>query len=353
MTGRVRIGLAGLGRMGRIHAASLSGRCPSAELACVYDADQAAARQLASELGVPSAGSYDDMLASGSVDAVAIAVPTQAHAELCLRAARAGKHIFCEKPISLDRQASVGVIDAAQAAGLVFQVGFHRRFDPDWAAAVDRIHAGELGEVYLFRTSLRDMTPPKPEFLAHSGGFFVDVTIHDLDTARWMAGEIVEVSAHGTAVSDPGFAEIGDIDTAVVVLRFASGALGVIDDSRAAGYGYECSTEVMGSRATVRVDHPQYRHYQWLTPGRASHDIARDFEQRYPQAYAEELDCFARCVRDGLPSRVTGYDALAAFDLARAADLAWRSGRTIRVEPQQAGPGVIYQVPDEAARPRR
>ncbi len=351
MTGRVQIGLAGLGRMGRIHAASLSARCPSAQLACVYDADRAAARQLGDELGVAAADSFDDMLASGSVDAVAIAVPTQSHAELCLRAVRARKHIFCEKPISLDRQASIEIIDAAQAAGLTFQVGFHRRFDPDWAAAAARIHAGELGDVYLFRTSLRDMIPPKREFLAHSGGFFVNVTIHDLDTARWLAGEIVEVSAHGTAVSDPGFAEIGDIDTAVVVLRFASGALGVIDNSRAAGYGYECSTEVMGSRATVRIDNPQYRHYRWLTPGRASHDIARDFEQRYPQAYVEELDGFARCVRDGLPPRATGYDALAAFDLAQAASLAWRSGRTVRVEPQQVGPGVIYKVPDGPAVP--
>ncbi len=234
------------------------------------------------------------------------------------------------------------------AAGVTFQVGFHRRFDPDWAAAADRIRAGDLGDVYLFRTSLRDMTPPKPEFLAGSGGFFVDVTIHDLDTARWMVGEIVEVTAHGTALSDPGFAEIGDIDTAVVVLRFENGALGVIDDSRAAGYGYECSTEVMGRNATVRIDHPQYRHYEWRTPGWASHGLARDFEQRYPLAYAGELESFARCARDGQPPAVTGYDALAAFDLAQAASQSWRSGRTVRVEPQRTGPGVVYQVTQES-----
>jgi myo-inositol 2-dehydrogenase/D-chiro-inositol 1-dehydrogenase len=346
VTPRVRIGLAGLGRMGRIHAANLSGRCPSAELACVFDADAGTARQVAEQFGVPWAASFDDILADGTVDAVAIAAPTQAHAGLSVRASQAGKHVFCEKPISLDRPATAETIEAVTAAGVTFQVGFHRRFDPDWAAAVDRIRAGDLGDVYLFRTSLRDMTPPKPEFLAHSGGFFVDVTIHDLDLARWMVGEVVEVSAHGTAVSDPAFAEIGDIDTAVVVLRFGNGALGVIDNSRAAGYGYECSTEVMGRKATVRIDRPQHRHYEWRTPGWAAHELPRDFEQRYPEAYAAELEAFARCVAGGLPPKVTAYDALAAFDLARAADRSWRCGRPVPVEPQRTPAGVIYKVED-------
>ena len=131
---------------------------------------------------------FDEILADGTVDAVAIATPTQAHAGLSVRASQAGKHVFCEKPISLDRRTTVEAIETVLAMGVAFQVGFHRRFDPDWAAAVDRMRAGDLGDVYLFRTSLRDMTPPHPEFLAHSGGFFVDVTIHDLDSARWMVG---------------------------------------------------------------------------------------------------------------------------------------------------------------------
>jgi inositol 2-dehydrogenase len=344
MTSQLRVGLAGLGRMGRIHAANLSARCPSARLACVFDANPDVARQVGEQFEVPWTQSYDDICTDPSIDAVAIATPTGSHAELSIRASQAGKHIFCEKPISLDRQATLDTIEAVQAAGVTFQPGFHRRFDPDWAAAVDRMRAGELGDVYLFRTSLRDMIPPKVEFLANSGGFFVDVTIHDLDTARWMVGEVVQVSAHGTALSDPRLAEIGDIDTAVVVLHFENGALGVIDDSRAAGYGYECSTEVMGRKATVRIDHPQYRHYEWRTPGWAARDLVGDFEQRYPWAYAEELECFARSVRDGVPPQVTAYDALAAFDLAQAADRSWRSGQPVRVEPQRTAPGVIYKT---------
>jgi inositol 2-dehydrogenase len=343
---RVRIGLAGLGRMGRIHAANLSGRCPTAELAAVFDADAGAARQASEQFGVPAAGSFADLLAEPSIDAVAIAVPTAAHAGLCADAARAGKHIFCEKPVSLDRAETVAVIEMVGAAGVAFQVGFHRRFDPDWVAAATRLHAGELGDVYLFRTSLRDMAPPKVEYLAGSGGFFVDCTIHDLDTARWLVGEVTEVTAHGAAVSDPAFAAIGDIDTAVVVLRFENGALGVIDNSRAAGYGYECATEVMGRDATVRIDRPQYRHYEWRTPGWASRGLARDFEQRYPDAYAAELEAFAQCVRDGLPPKVTAHDALAAFDLAQAADQSWRSGITVKVAAQRTEAGIVYQVAD-------
>jgi len=344
MARKVRIGLAGLGRMGRIHANNLASRCSSAQLAAVFDANADAAREVGERFDVGWAKTYDDLLADDSIDAVAVATSTGSHAELSVRAARAGKHVFCEKPISLDRQTSVETVDAVRAANVKFQVGFHRRFDPDWVAAVERMRAGELGDVYLFRTSLRDMRPPKVEYLAGSGGFFVDVTVHDLDTARWMVGEVVEVSAHGTALSDPGFAEIGDIDTAVVVLRFENGALGVIDNSRAAGYGYECSTEVMGSKATVRIDSPRYPNYEWRTPGWASYGLARDFEQRYPLAYAEELDAFARSVRDDEPPRVTGLDALAAFDLAVAADQAWRTERPVRLTPRRTDDGVTYEV---------
>jgi len=349
MTHKVRIGLAGLGRMGRIHAVNLASHCHSAQLACVYDANPEVAREVGEWLEVPYVDSYDDILADDSVDAVAIVTPTGTHADLSVRAATAGKHVFCEKPISLDRQTTLETIDAVRAAGVKFQVGFHRRYDPDWVAAVERMRAGELGDVYLFRTSLRDMKAPKAEFLAGSGGFFVDVTIHDLDTARWMVGEVVEVSAHGTALSDPAIADIGDLDTAVVVLRFENGALGVIDNSRTAGYGYECSTEVMGSRATVRIDNPQYHHYEWRTPGQAARGLARDFEQRYPWAYAEELESFAECVRDDLEPRATGMDALAAFDLATAADQAWRTGHPVSVKPQSTDDGVVYEFDREAS----
>jgi predicted dehydrogenase len=324
---RLGIGFAGTGRMGRVHLNNLTQRCAAAELACVYDADADRADAAAAEYGVPAARTYAELVERS--EAVAIATPTGTHAELTVTAAQAGRPVFCEKPLSLDRATTVATIEAVEAAGVPLQVGFHRRFDPDWAAAAARIAAGELGDVTYFRTSLRDMTPPDPTYLPGSGGFFVDVTVHDLDVARWLVGDVVEVTAHGSA-SDPAFAELGDIDTAVCVLRFANGALGVIDNSRSARYGYECSTEVVGTLATVRVEAP--RPVEWRTPGQAAYGLARDFEERYPVAYAAELDAFARCVRDGTPPGVTGRDALAAFDLATAATESWRTGTTVTLK---------------------
>jgi predicted dehydrogenase len=333
----VGVGLAGLGRIGRMHAGNLAHRCSTARLAAVFDVNGDAAREWGERLGVPWTTSYDELLER--CEAVAVATPTGSHAELVTAAARAGRPAFCEKPISGDRATTLDVLATVAEAGVPLQVGFHRRFDPDWVSVAERLP--ELGEVTLFRTSLRDMTPPPVEFIAGSGGFFADVTVHDLDVARWLVGEVVEVSAHGSA-SDPAFAEVGDIDTAVVVLKFATGALGVIDNSRGARYGYECSTELMGTRATAWVETP--RAVEWRTQGQASYALPRDFEERFPAAYVEEFDAFALCVRNGTPPRCTGLDALAAFDLAVAADQSWRTGRPVAVKPTPVEGGIVYEI---------
>lgn len=331
MVREVLFGVAGLGRMGRLHAANLASGCPSAVLAAVFDSSHEIAWQVAEQLGVSVAPSYDDLIDDSSIDAVVIASPTKTHADLALRAARRGKHVFCEKPVSFDRDSTVEVVEALAEAGLKFQVGFHRRFDPNFVAVTERLHRGELGDPYLFRASLRDMAPPELSFLSGSGGFFLDMSIHDLDTARWMVGEIAEVSSYGAALSDARLAEIGDFDNVVIVLRFESGALGVIDNSRVAGYGYECAVEVMGSKATVRVDDPWLHSYEWRTPGLASRPLVETFEQRYPVAYSAELESFARCILDGTHPRVGGDDAIVAYDLACAASESCRLGRPVAV----------------------
>jgi predicted dehydrogenase len=259
-------------------------------------------------------------------------------------AAAAGKHVFCEKPISLSLEATVAAIDAAREAGISLQVGFHRRFDPDWAAAAERIKAGELGDVYFFHTRLRDKQPPPMDYIRQSGGLFVDVTIHDLDAARWLVGEIEEVTAVGAALSDPAFAELGDVDNAVIALRFESGALGVIDESRVAGYGYECSTEVLGSRATVRIGDHRRVNDLWLTPGSAAVDWVSDFTERFPEAYALELESFANAIRMERPPEVTGEDGLAAFVLAQACDRSFREGKTVRLRHEERVGRVIYEA---------
>lgn len=345
---RVRLGLAGLGRMGRLHAENLAGRTPSVEFVRVVDVDETDARTTGERLGVEWSTSYDDLLDDPDVEGVVLATPTPLHAPMVEQAARAGKHAFCEKPISLDLPSTLAALEAAGAAGIAFQVGFQRRFDPDWAAAAARIEAGELGDVYLFRTSLRDLRPPQMSYIRDSGGFFADVTIHDLDTARWLVGEIEEVTAFGAALSDPAFAELEDVDNALVALRFANGALGVIDESRVAGYGYECSTEVIGSRATVRIGYHRRVNNVWLTPGQAAVDWVDDFTERYREAYVLELQEFADAIRAGRTPLVTGDDGLAAFVLARACERSFREGRTMRLRHEEQVGRVVYE-PAEVA----
>jgi inositol 2-dehydrogenase len=341
---RVGLGVAGLGRIGLLHARNLAGRVASADLIRVVDADETIARATSRRLGVPWSTDYEDLIGDAEVDGIVVATPTPLHVAMVEKAAAAGKHVFCEKPISLDPSSTVAAVDAAREAGISFQVGFHRRFDPDWAAAAARIKAGELGEVYSFHTRLRDKQPPPMEYIRNSGGFFVDVSIHDLDTARWLVGEIEEVTAFGAALSDPAFDEVGDVDNAVVVLRFANGALGVIDESRVAGYGYDCSTEVLGSRATVRIDDHRRINNVWLTPGSADVDWVDDFTERFPQAYALELESFATAILERQPPVVTGEDGLAAFVLAQACDRSFRDGRAVRLRHEERVGHVAYEA---------
>jgi myo-inositol 2-dehydrogenase/D-chiro-inositol 1-dehydrogenase len=341
------LGLAGLGRIGRLHADNIE-RIPSAGLVRIVDVSETIARAVGEELGVEWSTAYDDLLDDPDVDAVVVATPTALHVSMIERAAAAGKHVFCEKPISFDLKGSVHAVAEARSAGIKLQVGFHRRYDPDWRAATERIRSGELGDVYLFRTSLRDMRPPSIEYLRGSGGLFIDATIHDLDAARWMVGEVDEVTAIGAALSGPAFAETGDVDNAIVTLRFADGALGVIDNSRVAGYGYECSTEVVGSRATVRIAHHRRVNNEWLTPGSVATDWVADFAERYAQAYLLELEDFAAAVSEDRDCAVTGEDALSAFVLAQACERSFRESRPVRLRREQTETGVTYELAEAA-----
>jgi myo-inositol 2-dehydrogenase/D-chiro-inositol 1-dehydrogenase len=319
--------------MGRFHAQTLAVRTPFAELVRVVDADEETAREVSREIGgVEWSTDYGDLLEDPGVEAVVIVTPTPLHAQMIEAAAAAGKHVFCEKPISLDPSRTLEATDAARAAGVKLQVGFHRRFDPDYRIARQKVAAGEVGNVYLFRNSSRDPRSPSFEFLEHSGGLFADFSLHDFDLARWLVGEIEEVTAVGAALSDARFAELGDLDNAVLTLRFANGALGVLDNSRVSGYGYECSSEIMGSQATLRIGSQKQIGPEVLTTETSRHTfLARDIE-RWAAAYTGEMECFVRAILDGGEPEVGGEDDAAAVAVARAATRSLKERRTVRVE---------------------
>lgn len=340
------VGFIGLGRIGRFYAANLAGRIPSARLAHIADASEELACEGSERLGgIEWSTDYRAVLKDPEVEAVIVASPTSLHAEMAEAAAASGKQVFCEKPISLDPGRTYEVVEAARDAGVRLQVGLHRRFDPDYYAAWEKISSGEIGEVYLFRASLRDMASPGFDYIEHSGGFFADVTLHDIDAARWLVGEIEEVTASGAALSDPGFEEVGNVDNAVVALHFAGGALGIIDNSRVAGYSYECSSEIMGSRGTLRVGDHRRTAVRTLTPDSESQDHVSDFVERFTEAYTAEMERFVRAIRTGDDGYgPDGSDAAAAFVIAEAASLSHREGRTVRLESELRNGDISYEI---------
>lgn len=347
MPRRVGVGVVGLGRLGAFHASNLAGRVPQAELVRIVDAREETAREVSERIGgVAWSFDYAELLDDPEVEAIVVATNTPAHVGLIERAAAAGKHVFCEKPVSHDPASSLRAAEAARAAGIRLQVGFHRRFDPDHRAAREKIVSGEVGEVYFFRATFRDAKPPAPEFLKTSGGLFVDVTLHDFDAARWLVGEIEEVTAKGAVLSDPGFEEIGDIDNGAVLVRFEGGALGAIDTSRTGGYGCECSCEVMGSTATLRVG-PDDAHrrvtLQTLRPGVSSQDYVQDFMERFDGAFVAEMEAFIRTVREDEEPEVGAVDDAAALAISRAATRSLREGRTVRLAREDDASGAVYR----------
>jgi inositol 2-dehydrogenase len=332
--GPLRVAQVGLGRIGAFHANTLARRVPQGELAMVADADAARAEATGSRFGVPWSARYEDVLSERTIDAVLIATPTPLHPEMVEGAADAGKHIFCEKPLALDPQRADDALAAVRRAGVLFQIGFHRRFDPDFLTVKERIDDGSLGDIRFFRATCRDMRAPSIDYLKSCGGIFADVTLHDFDVARWLVGEVDELYATGAALTDPAIADVaGDVDNAIVALRFRNGALGLIDNSRASGYGYEASLEVMGSRSTLRVGAVAQRVTSIETLSDATHrsDVGTDFVERFADGYVGAVAAFVTAVLAGRQPSPGGEDAVAAFALAQAARQSITDNRPIKV----------------------
>jgi myo-inositol 2-dehydrogenase/D-chiro-inositol 1-dehydrogenase len=330
----VRIGLLGAGRIGRVHAGFLSGGVRGAELAGVHDVRTEEAQALAGELAVPAFESVEQLLADPEVDAVAICSSTDTHAELALAAARAGKAIFCEKPLSLDL-ADVDRVRAAVAeAGVPFQIGFNRRFDPSHQSVRDAVAGGAVGEPHVVRISSRDPFPPPLEYVRVSGGIFLDMTIHDFDMARYVTGnEVVEVYARGAVRIEPVYREVRDVDTALVVLEHEDGCVTAIDNSRRSAYGYDQRVEVFGSGGMAASGNPPAHAGVVLTAeGERAPAMPSDFLDRYAESYERAWEAFVDAIRAGREPAVGIEDARAPLVIGLAALRSLAENRPVRVE---------------------
>jgi myo-inositol 2-dehydrogenase/D-chiro-inositol 1-dehydrogenase len=327
----MRIGLLGAGRIGRIHGGNVAAH-PRATLAAVADADAQAAQSLATATNA-KVGTIEQILAAADIDAVVICTPTDMHADLIERAVRAGKAVFCEKPVDLSAARIRACLEVVRAAKGRLMIGFNRRFDPSFASVRARIAAGEVGKVELVTILSRDPSPPPPSYVARSGGLFRDMMIHDFDMARFLLGEEpTEVHAVGSCLVDPEIGKAGDVDTAAVLLKTATGQIAQISNSRRATYGYDQRIEVHGSLGLLAAGNQHATTVTHAgTNGYQSDPALPFFLERYAQAYRLELDSFVTSVLDGAPISPSGEDGLKAQLLADAATQAAQTGQPVRV----------------------
>ena len=329
----IRFGLIGTGRIGQVHAASIAAT-PETALAWVADPFVDGARAVAERTGATATDSPEELIASGEIDAVLIASPTPTHVDLIEAAIRAGLPVLCEKPIDLDIARVDALRPLVAASGIPVALGFNRRFDPNHAAARARVAAGEIGELEQLIIISRDPAAPPAEYIGVSGGIFRDMTIHDLDMARFFAPDIVSVSATGTRAFDPGARAHGDFDTAVTTLATASGAIITIVNSRHSAVGYDQRIEAFGARGMLQVGNVQSSTVRLSTAAgvEAAPAYPEFFLERYAEAYIAELREFVRLVRGEPSTSPTFEDGRAALVLADAAQRSATEGAAVPVD---------------------
>lgn len=337
---RIQIGIIGAGRIGRVHAENIAKFVPQMEIKTVADPYMSPeAEAFLRDLRIPNLSrDADDILHDPDIRAVIVCSPTDWHAEYVIRAAKAGKDVFVEKPIDYRLERVHEAIDAAKAAGVKLQVGFNRRFDRHHHAVYESVRSGKVGKVNLVKISSRDPEPPTIEYVKVSGGIFYDMMVHDFDMARFLAGsEVTEVFAYGAVLVDPAIGEAGDVDTAVVTLKFANGAMGVIDNSRRAVYGYDQRVEVFGSDGAVMDvnDTPDNAVY-YGADGTVSSPCYKIMWDRYTSAFAAEQQAFAEAVINGTQPLVTGEDGLYPILIAAAATKSLKEGRPVKISEIEA-----------------
>lgn len=335
MAKKVRIGILGAGRIGKLHVTNLVNSTPGAEVAAIADPFMNDATEAwAADLGIPKTTKDPaEIFADASIDAVFICSSTDTHAEFIVKAAETGKHIFCEKPIATDIKVIEDALAAVDKAGVKLQVGFVRRFDHNHKKVRDTVASGLLGAPAVVKVTSRDPEAPPMEYVKVSGGIFMDMMIHDFDMVRYLSGsEVTEVSTYGTVLVNEDFKKYDDVDTAIVMLKFANGAIGVIDNSREAPYGYDQRTEVHCKKGCVQVandlnDTSLISTAEGVTCAKPTWF----FLERYNNAFIAETEAFVDAVANDKDVPVNGIDGLMPVKIAMAAKKSLDEGRPVKI----------------------
>lgn len=335
----LNLGLIGAGRIGRVHAANLTTRIPRTNLLMVADVVEAAARDCAQQYRIPNpVGDYREVLANPDIDAVLICSATNTHAQMIVEAAQAGKHVFCEKPIALTLPAIDQALAATERAGVKLQIGFNRRFDPNYRRVRHAVAQGELGQLELLHIISRDPAPPPIDYVQSSGGLLLDMTIHDFDMARFLVGsEVQQVFTTAGVLVDPAIGAADDVDTAVTMLHFTNGVIGTIDNSRRAVYGYDQRVELLGSAGAIRTEN-NFPNSAVISTARSVHrDLPLHFFlERYTESYVAELVAFVEAVLHDTPTPVTGQDGRAPVVMGLAARTSYLENRPVKLSEIEA-----------------
>jgi len=330
------IAVIGVGEMGSCHAENLRSQIPGARLVAVADVNLERAESVAQRLNVDSYDKVEALMERQDLEAVVISSPPKFHLPAIQMAAASGKHIFCEKPLTLGVDEADAALEAVRKAGVFLQVGHMRRYDPPYVEARKRIEAGEIGQVVIFKSIGRDQesSPLAASQTAMNGTLFQDSSSHDFDLARWLSGdEVVEVHAYSASLAMPEMKNFAAFDSGVINLRFASGAIGNIESFMHAQYGYDIRTEVVGTKGTLQIGYLKQTALVSLTRAGSSHDLVAHWLARFADAYRRELTDFAQTAGKGGNPRVAGDDGRQAVAIAVAAVQSQQEGRPVQVQP--------------------
>lgn len=331
----INIGVIGAGRIGRIHAQSIQEKVQGAQVKTIADVFEESAKKAAEEFKIPNyTGDYMEILNDLEIDAVIICSSTDTHSKISIEAAERGKHIFCEKPIDYDVAKIEKTLEAVKKAGVKYQVGFNRRFDHNFAKLKELIEEGKIGNPHIIKITSRDPQAPPIEYVKVSGGMFLDMTIHDFDMAAFLSGSrISEVYVQGACMVNPEIGEAGDVDTAIISLKFENGCIGVIDNSREAAYGYDQRVEVFGGKGYVMADNDSDTTVTIASvDGIVGEKPKYFFLERYMDAYVNEMQQFINCLVNDTEVPVGANEGLYSVLVGLAATKSLKEGRPVKIE---------------------